>query len=149
MICKICKHEFDEGKTPKNKVICPQCGAYANDKQNVLLDILCFFLNIFAWIPYLILRKKHPKMARGCLLWGVTSLFISFIANSANPYKYSLGAIASELFLAVIFSFYWTILFEQNKNGFMNPIVKCTNKLCGKVISSDMDQCPYCGTPLI
>ena len=90
MICKNCKHEIDEGDISSNKVICPRCGAFANDKQNVLLNFFCLLLNFLAWLPYLILKKKHPKKAEGCALWGligsaVSLLGIMLTSGKINP----------------------------------------------------------------
>jgi hypothetical protein len=38
---------------------------------------------------------------------------------------------------------------DVNKDNPFAPIVKCTNHLCGKEISSNFDRCPFCGTPVI
>lgn len=91
MICKNCKHEIDDGDISKNKMICPRCGAYVNDKQNVSLNIFCFLLNFLAWIPYLILKKKHPEMAEGCVFGGligsaVSLLLIMMTTGKVNPF---------------------------------------------------------------
>lgn len=68
----------------------PRCGAFANDKQNVLLNIFCLLLIFLAWLPYLILKKKHPKKAEGCALWGligsaVSLLGIMLTSGKINP----------------------------------------------------------------
>ena len=69
----------------------PRCRAYVNDKQNILLNIFCFLLNFLAWIPYLILKKKHPKMAEGSVFWGligsaVLLLGIMMTTGKVNPF---------------------------------------------------------------
>ena len=38
---------------------------------------------------------------------------------------------------------------DVKKDNPFAPIVKCTNHLCGKEISSNFDRCPFCGTPVI
>ena len=84
MFCRNCGKQI-----PNDSAFCSECGArvgsdyvnndtiYVEDKPNLLLNVLSFFLPIVGLILYFVMKKEKPVKANAIGKWAL----IGFVAN--------------------------------------------------------------------
>ena len=87
MFCKTCGANIPEGNG-----YCPSCGtavasqtSYSapntEDKPNVLMNVLSFFIPLVGIIYYFVKKKEAPIEAKGALKWALISIVLGFVGG--------------------------------------------------------------------
>lgn len=134
--------------------------------------LLGLFLNILGWAIILLGDEKtersqgnetKTKIARiivGGFLIVIPTAGLIGALSSPVPAEVKTGRVIYMFLFYVALTILGVILIrkgikkahhlpEVGDNVSDPSVVTCTNKLCGKEISSTLDKCPFCGTPII